>query len=231
MKGTILQPTYLPWMGYFDMIDSSDIYVMFDHIQFEKKSWQQRNKIKTANGVIWLTIPVKEREKNARICDTIISYDRENPLEKHMKSITLAYKKAPYFSVYKSLFEDIYSSGFNQISVLNCSLINTICGILGVKTKIISSSNLNLGDEKMEKTEKVINLCKKVDITHLYDGKVAEEFLDKSLLEKAGISITFQNFKHPTYKQLWGDFIPYLSVIDLLFNEGDKSLEIIRSGK
>ena len=231
MKGTILQPTYLPWVGYFEMIDSTDVYVVFDHVQFVKKSWQQRNRIKTSNGVIWLTIPIKRGERNIRICDTKISYDHGNPLEKHWSTITLAYKKAPYFNEYKSAFEEIYSKEYDYLRDLNIAIIKKICDILGIKTKIIFSSKLKLNDENMGKTEKIVNLCKKVDITHLYDAKGAEEFIDVSLFHKEGISVTYQHFEHPIYKQLWGDFISHMSVIDLLFNEGDKSLDIIRSGR
>lgn len=231
MKGTILQPAYLPWIGYFEMIDSTDVYVVFDHVQFVRKSWQQRNRIKTFNGVIWLTIPIKRGERNIRICDTKISYDHENPLDKHWRTITLAYKKAPYFYKYKSVFEEIYSKEYEYLSDLNVVVIKTICDILGIKTKIIFSSKLNLNDEDMGKTEKIVNLCKKVNITHLYDAKGAEEFIDVSLFHKEGISTNFQHFEHPIYNQLWGDFIPYMSVIDLLFNEDDKSLDVIRNAK
>jgi len=231
MKGTILQPTYLPWIGYFEMIDSTDVYVVFDHVQFEKKSWQQRNRIKTSNGVIWLSVPIKREKRETRICDIKISYDHGNPLEKHWRTITLVYKKAPYFNEYRSIFEKIYSKEYDYLRDLNVEIIKIICDILGIKTKIIFSSKLNLNDENMEKTEKIVNLCKEVGITHLYDAKGAEEFIDVSLFHKEGISITFQHFKHPVYKQLWGNFIPYMSVIDLLFNEGDKSLDIIRNGR
>jgi hypothetical protein len=231
MKGTILQPTYLPWIGYFEMIDSTDIYIVFDHVQFEKKSWQQRNKIKTSNGVIWLSVPIKREKRETRICDIKISYDHGNPLEKHWRTITLVYKKAPYFNEYRSIFEKIYSKEYNHLSDLNVAIIKKICNVLGIKTKIVLSSMLNLNDKNMGKTEKVVNLCKKVDITHLYDAKGAKEFIDDSIFHKEGISITFQHFEHPVYKQLWGNFIPYLSVIDLLFNEGDKSLDIIRDGR
>ena len=109
MKGTILQPTYLPWLGYFEMIGHSDVFVVFDHVQFERKSWQQRNKIKTANGAVSLTVPVQKMPRETKISEMKISYERCNPLERHWKTIELSYKKAPYFEKYKSCFENIYS--------------------------------------------------------------------------------------------------------------------------
>lgn len=231
MIGTILQPTYLPWMGYFEMIGSSDIYVVFDHVQFVKKSWQQRNRIKTPNGVIWLTIPVQKDSRETRICDVKISYDNENSLEKHWKTIEFAYQKAPYFKDYRDVFEKIYSKKYILLRDLNMEIVRVVCDILGIKTKIIFSSEINLNEENMGKEEKIINLCKKTGIKHLYDAKGAEDFLDESLFKKEGISIIFQEFNHPVYNQLYGDFIPYLSVLDLLFNEGENSLAIVKSGK
>jgi hypothetical protein len=231
MKGTILQPTYLPWLGYFEMIDASEIYVVFDHVQFVKKSWQQRNRIKTANGVVILTIPIHREQRSDKISEIKISYDRENPLEKHWKTINLAYGKAKYFGKYKSVFQDIYSKKYTYLKDLNVEIIRNICQILNINTKIILSSELDLNVEILGKTEEIISLCKSVGITHLYDAKGAESFIDASLFKKEDIILEFQEFEHPKYNQLWGDFVPYLSIIDLLFNEGEKSMDIIRSGK
>lgn len=230
MKGTIMQPTYLPWMGFFEMIDATDIYVVFDHVQFVKKYWDQRNRIKTANGVIWLTIPVHNAPQETRICDVKVSYDNGNPLEKHWKTIALSYKKAPYFNEYKSIFEKIYSKEYSLLRDLNIELIETVCAILGIKTKIMFSSKMDLGDKDMNRTERVVNLCKKTGITKLYDAKGAQDLLDTSLFKKEGIEIIFQDFQHPEYPQLWGEFIPYLSVIDLLFNCGPDSIKYIKKG-
>ncbi len=231
MKGTILQPTYLPWIGYFEMIASTDIYIVFDHIQFVKKSWQHRNRIKTSNGVVLLTIPIKKSSRNTVICDILISYDNKNQLENHWRTISLTYKNAPYFDNYKDIFHQIYSQKYKFIKDLNVKIIKTTCEILDIKTKFIFSSKLNLRDENMGKTEKIVNLCKKMGITFLYDAKGAQEFIDTSLFHEENISIAFQNYEHPVYSQLFGEFVPYMSVIDLLFNEGPKSLNIIRKGR
>lgn len=231
MKATILQPTYLPWLGYFEMIDHVDTYVVFDHVQFVRKSWQQRNRIKTANGTVTLTVPVKREKRETRICDIEISYDREDILLNHWKTIELAYGKARFFNNYKESFEQIYTQKFNKLRDLNVAIIKNILNILGIKRRMIFSSELNI-DEKIGKTNDIVNLCKKIGITYLYDAKGAEDFIDVSIFEKDNITIQFQNYEHPNYSQLWNnDFVPYLSVVDLLFNEGEQSLEIIRKGR
>lgn len=231
MKVTILQPTYLPWMGYFEMINSADVYIVFDHVQFERKSWQQRNRIKASNDVVWLSVPVEKASRDTRICDIKISYANGNPLEKHWKTISLAYKRAPYFNKYESFFEAIYHKKYVLLRDLNVDIIRGICNILGIKTKITFSSGLDLNDQDMGKTEKIISLCKKVGVTHLYDAKGTQDFIDTSSFQKQDVKVTFQDFQHPEYSQLWGKFVPYLSIIDLLFNEGDKALSIIKSGR
>ena len=230
MKGVILQPTYLPWMGYFELIDSSDIYVVFDHVQFERKSWQQKNKIKAPNGIVYLHVPVEKMPLKIPICDIKVSYKQGNFLEKHWKSIEMAYKRAPYFEKYKPLFEKIYSKKYVLLRDLNMEIIKLICSILGIKTKIVFSSELNLEDEGMGKTEKIVNLCRKLGIAEFYEPGGGKELFDGFLFQKEGISVEFQDYEHPKYSQLWGEFVPYLSVIDLIFNEGDKSLSIIKNG-
>jgi hypothetical protein len=218
-------------MGYFEMVDAVDIFVVLDHVQFVKKSWQQRNKIKTPSGVITLTVSIQREKRDNLIKDVKISYDRNNPLVKHWKTISLSYKKANFFNEYSHFFEKIYLTNFTYLRDLNVSLIKQICEILEIKTKIISSSELNYNKEKKGKNEDIISLCKSVGITSLYDAKGAEQFLDKSLFLENGIFLQFQEFNHPQYKQLWGEFEPYLSIIDLIFNEGKNSLKIIKSGK
>jgi len=218
-------------MGYFEMIDSADIFVVFDHVQFVRKSWQQRNRIKGPNGEIMLTIPVKKMPRSTPICDIEISYDNNNPLENHWKTITHTYKKANHFGDYEEVFRQIYSKKHEKLGSLNVEIIKTICHILGIRTKIVLSSELDLKDSSLGKTERVINLCKKVGITYLYDAKGAKELIDISLFDKESIQVEFQRYEHPVYSQLFGEFIPYLSVIDLLFNEGERALAIMRAGR
>ena len=218
-------------MGYFDMIDSSDVYVIFDHVQFIRKSWHRRNRIKTHNGELMLSVPVKNTHQDTPICKIEIT----NPitLSKHWKTISLAYGKSRYFNDYKEYFLDVYSHKYVLLRDLNVALIKAICKILGIKKNFINSSNIIHGKEEKNlcRTGKVINLCKKIGISYLNDAKGASDLLDPTMFDKENIDIRFQNFQHPPYNQLHGGFIEYMSVIDLIFNEGVKSLDIIRSGR
>lgn len=230
MKATIMQPTYLPWMGYFEMIDSVDTYVVLDHVQFEKKSWQCRNRIKTANGELMLTIPTKRTGRDTKICDVEISYDNGNPLEKHWKTISYAYKKAPCFDEYKDMFEQVYLKNHLLLRDLNVDIILLICKILRLNKKVIYSSSLDLSQDNINKSEKVVDLCKKLDITYLYDAYGAKEFIDVQCFNNSNISVKFQYYEPRPYNQLHGKFVSMLSIIDLLFNEGKNSINIIRNG-
>lgn len=231
MKGVILQPTYLPWMGYFELIKSSDIYVIFDHVQFVKQTWQQRNKIKINDNIHLLTIPVYKQDKMLRICDVRIAYgNNESPLETHWKTIKSTYKKAPYFKDYEEIFEKIYTTRYIYIRDLNVAIIKEILNILDIKTKVVYSSELNLKDKFMDTEEKLVNLCKKVGIDDFYEPEGGAKFLDIIPFEENNINIRFQKIIHPIYKQLGKVFISHISVIDLLFNEGSNSMNIINKG-
>jgi len=230
MKGSILQPTFLPWLGYFEMISNSDIFVIFDHVQFARKSWQQRNKIKTANGIVTLTVSIEKTIRSTPINKINISYDHGNILEKYWLTIESAYKKAPYFKKYEDILKGAFTQKFSKLVDLNVQLIKIICDILEIETEIVFSSNFSSNISKINKTEDVVNLCKSVGIDELYDAKGAEDFLDLSVFKKNNVKVEFQNYIHPKYNQLWGEFVPYLSVIDLIFNHGDESLKILNTG-
>ena len=191
MKGTILQPTYLPWLGYFEMINSSDIFVVFDNVQFVKKSWQQRNKIKTANEITSLTVPIKKTSRSTIINKIEISYDHGNPLEKHWSTIALAYKKAQYFSNYKDIFKSIFKEKYSALIDLNMNLIQSICKILEIETNIVFASDFIDNFSKNNKTENIIDLCNSVGIDHLYDAKGALDFLELSKFKDNNIQIQF----------------------------------------
>ncbi len=229
MKGTILQPTYLPWLGFFDMIDASDVFVVYDHAQFVKKSWHCRNRIKTNNGELMLSVPIKKAPQKTPICD--ITINEQYTLKKHWKTISHAYCKSRYFEDYKDIFADLYDKEFVLLRDLNIAIIKTICTMLGISKKIQYSSELDLQEDERNlcRTEKIISICKKMEITSLFDSEGARELLDCSIFDKEHINIRFQDIKFPHYFQLYDEFITHLSVIDLIFNEGEKSLDLIRS--
>ena len=145
MRGAILQPTYLPWMGYFDMIDATDLYVVYDHVQFVRKSWHQRNRVKIHKGELMLSVPVKKTPQDTPICE--IEIRDQSALRKHWKTISLAYGKSRYFEDYMDLFEDLYHKKYFLLRDLNVAIIKTICKIFGIRKEIIYSSELDLHKE------------------------------------------------------------------------------------
>lgn len=231
MKGTILQPTYLPWLGYFELIKSSDIYIVLDHVQFNRQSWQHRNKIKSNKGIHMLTVPIIHEDKWNKIKNVRISYNNNlDVLKHHWNIIKDFYRKSPYLHDYEKSFENIFNKKYVYIRDLNVAIIDNICDILNIHTKKIYSSNLNLDDEHMNTEDKLINLCKKIGITHIYEPAGGKLFLDLNPFIDNNIYVEYQNFIHPTYKQLYNDFISHISIIDVLFNEGPNSINILNKG-
>lgn len=231
MKTTILQPTYLPWLGYFEMLDACEQFVIFDHVQFEPKSWQQRNRIKAPNGELMLSVPVlSDGRQDVRICDKRV--DNKQPWrKKHVRSIEVAYQKAPHFERYFQGIAEVLGGRQDLLVDLNQALIELLCGFLGIKTRFRRSSQIiDAGVMPVGTTERVVDLCVRAGVTTLYDGAAAESFLDLQQFRAKGVSIVFQKYVHPNYAQLHGAFVPYMSVVDLLMNRGEESLAVIRSG-
>ncbi len=225
VKCAIMQPTYLPWLGYFQLIDQVDIFVFFDNVQFIKKSWHQKNKIKTAQGEAMLTVSVKKKGLlHQKILDVKLNDDMSWK-KKHLSTIELAYKKAPFFNEYFPGLKEIYERDLELLFDLNSSLINYFCEILGIDTKIVRSSELEAvgsGDEL------VIDICKKLDSRYLFNASGAKEVLNLEKFKENDIHVEFQDFAHPSYSQLYGEFVPYMSVLDVIFNVGSDAIKLLR---
>ena len=222
-----MQPTYLPWLGYFELMAHSDTFVYFDDVQFVKKSWHHRNKIKSPSGELMLSISVKSGgESRTRISQALID-NNSNWRKKHFTSIDLNYKKAPYYNKYINGLADIYNRDFEKLLDVDVALIEFFKQELGISTPTVFSSDLHAYGER---NEKIVNICKKLKADVLYDAQGAEEILNLDIFKANNIKCEFQHFQHPVYHQQHGDFISHLSVIDLLMNEGEKSLNIILSG-
>lgn len=228
MKVVINQPTYLPWMGYFAMMDLADVFVFYDDVQFVAQSWQQRNRIKSMQGKeLWLTIPIT-RSFGQKINEVRINGDAIWR-KKHWKSIEQSYSKAPYFNKFGYKVEELYDATWFYLADFNIYVTRILAELLDVKLpKFIKSSELK-GIEG-EKTDRVLSVLRAVGGTEYISGLGAMDYLQAEKLHKAGIELTWFNYQHPIYPQIRGDFIPYLSVIDLLFNVGDKAIEHIRRG-
>jgi hypothetical protein len=222
-----MQPTYLPWLGYFELMANSDCFVLFDDVQFEKKSWQQRNRIKTSSGELMLIVPVKTSGVQYQKINGVLIDNNDNWKRKHLKSIEVSYRKAPYFDKYFSSLQKIYNKEYLKLADLNFALIEFIKGELKINTPIKMSSEI---PTRTSRDEKIIDICKAVNADELYDAAGAEEILDRDKFEQEKIKLVFQKYDHPEYQQMHGDFVPFMSALDLLFNEGENSLKVILSG-
>ena len=228
MRIAIMQPTYLPWMGYFAMIDQVDIFIIFESVQFSKRSWQQRNQINTANGPVWLTVPVLSKGKRGQLINEVEIDTTSNFHKSHISSIVNHYRKSPYFLEYSGELFSILEKGHLNLSELTAELITLLCRVLGITTTIKYSSKM---ENKGTKADLLAMLCQQLDVTEYVSALGSREYLEESgIFNKLGIPIKYNEYDHPEYLQTFGEFVPYMSIIDLLFNEGPDSLSVIRQG-
>lgn len=224
----IHQPNYIPWLGFFHKMASSDVFVLFDDAQLPRgKSFCSRTKIKTDKGEIWLTVPIKGKGELKEIKEIKIVLEN-NWQRKHWKSINMAYSKSSCFNKYEEHFQNIYNKNWKSLLELNFGLITLIKFIMGIKTKLVLSSDITNCLHKSG-LEKILGIVKSLNgDTYLTGkGKGTQRYINKDDFERNGIKLRYQNFQHPIYTQLYGEFIPNLSVIDLIFNCGDRSLNIL----
>ena len=221
----ILQPSYLPWIGFFEQLKRSDIFVIYDDVQFEKNSWRNRNRIKTPQGVQWLTVPVLTKGGGFQLIKDTKINNNSNWQKKHIKSITQNYNKANCFKDYSSSLFSILSEKWEYLIDLNIALINYINTILNIKTPIILSSSLK---SKGSKTERLIKIINELQGNCFYEGASGKNYLDELLFKKNNIDLKYQHFLPESYNQLYGDFISHLSIIDLILNVGEKSYLYIK---
>lgn len=228
------QPEYLPYLGFFYKMAKADKFVLVDHVQFFDGSFQNRNRIRTASassGWLWLTVPVITSKKGYQKINEV-QIDNSVPwARQHWKTIYFNYKKTPFFDTYSDFFEELYSKKWQKISDLNESIILYLKESLGIKTPIIKSSEFDL---KGHKTDLIVELCKelKADTYLSGPGLTAEggkHYIEEEKLKKNDIELVFSEFKHPVYSQRFVPFLEKMSAVDLLFNHGPKSLEIINS--
>jgi len=230
VKVGIIQSNYIPWKGYFDFINSVDIFVLYDDVQYTRRDWRNRNLIKSPNGLIWLTIPVIDNYAQTLIKDVKIADNRWN--ERHWKTIRQFYSKAKYFSYYKDLLESTYLTCREEfLSEVNYKFLKLVCDILNIKTKIIFSVDLNVPSE-LRKTERLLFILKKLGATHYLSGPAAKSYLDVELLNKEGIQVEWMDYSgYPEYPQLWPPFVHEVSIIDLIFNTGPEAPKYMKSFK
>jgi len=224
-KVAILQSNYIPWKGYFDMIAAVDEFIVYDDMQFTKNDWRNRNRIKTPQGIQWISVPVKTKGKFGQsIRETEINGNVWQ--NQHWKSLCLNYKKTIYFDEVSSLLKVLYKQEYRTISDLNLAFIEAICNYLDISTKIKKSWDYKLAEGK---TERLVDLCQQSGATEYISGPAAKDYIDQNIFSEAGISLTWFNYDgYPEYPQLWGDFVHGVSILDLLFNCGKESPNYMR---
>ncbi len=230
MKVAISQPTYLPWMGYFDVIDQVDTFVVLDNVQFAKRSWQQRNRIRTATGLQWLTVPVKSQGRFEQLIRDVelldVSFARD-----HVRAIEHAYRRAPHFQQYfPGLEQQLTENCPVRLAELNTRLLKCLMSVLGLETPIVNASELGVSGRR---TEQLANICEKLGADEYLSALGSAAYLveDQEIFTSRSIEVTFQHYEHPVYPQVFLPFEPFASVIDLIFNTGEASLEVLRSGR
>ena len=230
MRIAISQPGYLPWGGFFDLIDQVDRFVLLDDAQFVRQSWDQRNRIKGPSGLQWLTVPVEFRGRlGQRLLDVEI---RDSSFrEKHLRAMEVNYGKARYFSEYFGPLKRILdgcSAGAKLID-LNLALIEWLAAAIGVTTPMVRSSKLGVEGKR---SARLVSFCKLLGAQGYLSPRSATYLLeDLEMFAQNGLRVWFQNYTHPEYEQRFPPFLPYASVLDLLFNKGPESGKIMRSGR
>ncbi len=224
----IMQPTYLPWTGYFALMDQVDVFVVLDDVQFDRRSWQQRNRINSIKGTVWLTVPVLSKGRRFQLINEVLINTNEKWQRKHLNAIYHNCAQSQFLSLYESWFDKIYSNSWTSLCELNINLIRGITEFLGINTSIIQASELKTEGKRVSK---LINICHSLGANDYLSPLGSFEYNEKdNHFADSDINLLFQNYDHPIYRQQNEDFISYLSVIDLMLNEGMCSLEVIRSG-
>jgi len=224
---SIHQPHYLPWLGYLDKVDCADVFVLLDCVQFEKNGWQNRNRIKTADGWMWLTVPVKHSMSQS-IAETMID-NTTRWQSKHIQALITNYSKTSFFKKYMEYFQEVYSRTWESLSELNGEMLRFFISTTGITTRIINSSSL--GELSVDPNERLVQIVKKVGGDIYLAGSGCKDYYIEALFKEAGISVVFQDYKPEAYTQLYGEFLTGLSVVDALFNLGDGTMEIIHKGR
>ena len=227
-KVAILQSDYIPWKGYFDIINMVDEFILYDDVQYTRNDWRNRNQIKTANGVQWITIPVFTSSKfGQNINETKTSNPKWSV--KHLKTLKQCYAKAPYFKEYEPVLEELYQKAgqLEYLSQINYLFLTEICKLLGIDTRISWSTDY---DSVEGQTERLASLVHAVGGDYYLSGPSAQSYIKNEVFEGAGIQLEYMDYTgYPEYPQLHGDFEHAVSILDLLFMTGPDAPRFMKS--
>jgi hypothetical protein len=226
MRVTIHQPQFFPWLGYLDKIDQADLFVLLDTVQYKKNEWQNRNRIRTAQGWQWLTVPVHYKF-GQRIKDIHIE-ETSDWRARHLRAISLHYGKAPYRERLLEGLREVYLARSAELVMMNLQTIRWLLEGFGITTPVRLASEMDLREEP---TERLIDICQTVGATHYLAGAGAQAYLDVGRFEASGVELEIQEFQHPVYSQCYEPFIPGMSAMDLLLNCGSDALTCLRQAR
>jgi len=220
----VVQSNYIPWKGYFDIIQAVDEFILFDDVQYTRRDWRNRNVIKTAQGPAWLTIPVNTKGQYlAAIKDITVS----DPgwAARHWKALVASYGAAPYFKAYRELFQELYlDCRESHLSAINHRFLSAICRLLGIGTRLRWSMDLGPGHLQVDKTERLVALCLRAGATSYLSGPTAREYLREEPFAREGVELVWASYEgYRAYPQLHGAFEHNVSVLDLIFNTGPEA--------
>ena len=221
----VLQPSYLPWRGYFHQIQKADVFVFYDDVQYDKHGWRNRNKIKTAAGPRWITVPVSAR---GNVVSGLpiheVSIAGHGWAAKHLRTIEQAYAKAPHIDRCLSVIEPHLSRGLDNLAELDIGLTMALAQELGIRAEFVRSSELGVSGDRMER---LVGVLERVGATHYISGPAAQAYLDEGRLDEAGISLEYMAYDYPEYHQLHPPYEPHVSIVDLLAMEGARAPSFI----
>lgn len=220
---SINQPAYLPWLGYFHRIAASDVHVVLDHVQFEKNSFTNRNRIRTPEGSSWLTVPVLTKGRfGASISSIEVADDRW--AAKHLATLEQYYRRTPFYKEHEAFMRETYDNRWQRLAPLNDHITAYLRGAFDIGTSTVRSSELAVGGTK---SELVLNICRELGATVYLSGALGRGYLQEDEFAEAGIDVRYQDYRHPTYPQAFPGFEPNMAAIDLLLNCGPASAGIL----
>ncbi|MGE5181461.1 MAG: WbqC family protein [Acidobacteriota bacterium] len=220
MLGVILQPSYIPWRGYFDLIHRADVFVFYDDVQYDKHGWRNRNRIKTASGPQWLTIPVHSKRNvtdGLLLSETRIAWNQDWP-RKHLAALRQAYARAPHFRDYAALLEQLFAARPERLVDFTIESTLVLAKALGIThTRFVRSSELRVSGAR---TERLVDILRAVGATQYLSGPSAKAYIDDNVFAAANIGLDYIVYDYSPYEQLHPPYDPQVSVLDLMFMTG-----------
>lgn len=224
----IMQPTFLPWIGYFALMDRVDEFVFLDSVQFARRSWQQRNRVKTATGPLMITVPVRSKGLRDQLIRDVRVDHASGFADSTLRTLSANYSRAPHFLRYKDVVFDVLASRHELLADMTEELTLALRDAFGIRTPCLRSRDLAANGAK---GDLLAAICKERGADTYVSPPGSRDYLDGTdTFQRAGISLLYHEYDHPSYPQLWGPFEPFMSAVDLLFNVGPESLSILRSG-